>query len=134
MPFPEAYPNGTRTNSEPNPMPTRRKPKPARTIPEGIRTIPEGIRTIPEGIRTTPEQIRRIPEQLPNKTEADPKNASKPPEMLSKIIEGKLRKWVNDITLLGQPFVKDDKQTVGKFAESHKMKLKGFTHWELGVH
>ena len=42
----------------------------------------------------------------------DPKNAGKPRELLEKIVEGKVRKWLNEVTLLGQPFVKDDKQTV----------------------
>ena len=32
-----------------------------------------------------------------------------------------------------QPFVKEDKVTVGKFASSNGMKLKEFVHWELGA-
>lgn len=42
----------------------------------------------------------------------DPKITGKPEEIVAKIIEGKVRKWLGEITLLGQPFVKDDKQTV----------------------
>ena len=45
----------------------------------------------------------------------DPKKAGKPPEMVEKIVEGKVRKWLDEITLLGQPFVKDDKQTVEQY-------------------
>ena len=40
---------------------------------------------------------------------SDPKNAGKPQEIVDKIVEGKVRKWLNEITLLGQPFVKDDR-------------------------
>jgi elongation factor Ts len=37
----------------------------------------------------------------------------KPENIQAKIVEGKLKKFVAERTLLGQPFVKDDKQTVG---------------------
>lgn len=57
----------------------------------------------------------------------------KPANIVDKMVEGRLRNFYAERVLTEQPFVKDDKQTVGKFAESHKMKLKGFTHWELGV-
>jgi elongation factor Ts len=34
--------------------------------------------------------------------------------------------------LLEQPFVKDDKQTVGQFAKSKGMNIKQYVHWVLG--
>ena len=42
----------------------------------------------------------------------------KPENIRSKIVDGKLRKFVAESTLLGQPFVKDDKQTVGDLAKA----------------
>ncbi len=63
----------------------------------------------------------------------DPKNASKPEEMLVKIIDGKLRKWIGEITLLGQPFVKDDKQTVEQYLKSSKAEIASFLRFEVGA-
>jgi elongation factor Ts len=65
-------------------------------------------------------------------TKADPKNASKPPEMLGKIIEGKIRKWTNEITLLGQLFVKDDKQTVEAYLKKSGGEVASFVRFEVG--
>jgi elongation factor Ts len=63
----------------------------------------------------------------------DPKNANKPEYMLVKIIDGKLRKWVGEITLLGQPFVKDDKQTVEQYLKSSKAEIASFLRFEVGA-
>ncbi len=62
----------------------------------------------------------------------DPKNAGKPSEMLAKIIEGKIRKWLNEITLLGQPFVKDDDQTVETVPEEGGRRVLSFVRYEVG--
>lgn len=43
----------------------------------------------------------------------DPKNAGKPPQVLDKIIEGKLKKFVDEICLVNQPFIKNPDVTVG---------------------
>jgi len=37
----------------------------------------------------------------------------KPANMIDKIVEGKISKWFQQVVLLEQPFVKDDKKTVG---------------------
>ena len=42
----------------------------------------------------------------------------KPPEVVEKILSGKLNKWYEEHTLLEQPFVKDDSQTVGELVKS----------------
>ena len=44
----------------------------------------------------------------------DEKNKGKPENILVKIVEGGMNKWLGEITLLGQPFVKDDKLSVEK--------------------
>ena len=56
----------------------------------------------------------------------------KPANIVDKMVEGRLRNFYAERVLTEQPFVKDDKQSVGKFAEAHSMKLKRFIHWEMG--
>ncbi|HVY67090.1 MAG TPA: translation elongation factor Ts [Gammaproteobacteria bacterium] len=56
----------------------------------------------------------------------------KPPEILAKMVEGKLRKFVDDITLTGQVFVKDDKKRVRDLLAAQKAKVKGFRRYEVG--
>ena len=66
-------------------------------------------------------------------TRRDPKIAGKPEAMVAKIVEGKLRKWINENTLLGQPFVKDDKQTVENYLKQAHGEVAGFTRYEVGA-
>ena len=54
------------------------------------------------------------------------KESGKPPEIVAKMIEGAVNKALNEVTLLGQPFVKDDKQTVDKVLAGKKAKLHGY--------
>ena len=56
----------------------------------------------------------------------------KPPEIIAKMVEGKLRKFVDEITLTGQVFVKDDKKRVRDLLAAHKAKVKGFRRFEVG--
>jgi len=58
----------------------------------------------------------------------------KPPEILAKMVEGKLRKFIDEITLTGQVFVKDEKgkARVRDVLAQHKAKVKGFRRYEVG--
>jgi elongation factor Ts len=56
----------------------------------------------------------------------------KPPEILAKMVDGKLRKFVDEITLTGQSFVKDDKKRVRDVLAANKAKVKGFRRFEVG--
>ena len=56
----------------------------------------------------------------------------KPPEIIAKMVEGRLRKFVDDITLTGQVFVKDDKKRVRDLLAAQKAKVKGFRRYEVG--
>jgi elongation factor Ts len=56
----------------------------------------------------------------------------KPPEIIAKMVEGKLRKFVDEITLTGQVFVKDDKKRVRDLLSAQKAKVKGFRRYEVG--
>jgi elongation factor Ts len=70
---------------------------------------------------------------LSEQAQGDPKNQGKPPQVLAKIIEGKLAKSLAEITLQGQPFVKDPDQTVGKLLEAAKAKVREFVRFEVGA-
>jgi elongation factor Ts len=56
----------------------------------------------------------------------------KPENIIAKMVEGRLRNFFAERVLLEQPFVKDDKKTVGKFAAENGMKIVRYIHWELG--
>ena len=56
----------------------------------------------------------------------------KPESIVDKMVEGRLRNFFAERVLTEQPFVKGDKETVGKFADNNGMKIKRFVHWELG--
>ncbi len=56
----------------------------------------------------------------------------KPPEIVAKMVEGRLRKFVDEITLTGQVFVKDDKKRVRDLLAQNKATVKGFRRYEVG--
>ncbi|MAV37895.1 MAG: translation elongation factor Ts [Planctomycetaceae bacterium] len=56
----------------------------------------------------------------------------KPENIVEKMVEGRLRSFFAERVLLEQPFVKDDKSTVGAYAANNNMQVKQFVHWELG--
>jgi len=58
--------------------------------------------------------------------------SGKPPEIAEKMVAGRLRKYLAEITLLGQPFVKDPDQTVEKLLAAADAKAISFTRFEVG--
>ncbi len=56
----------------------------------------------------------------------------KPENILEKMVEGRMRQFYATKVLCEQPFVKDDTQTVAKYAEGANIKLVRFVSWELG--
>jgi elongation factor Ts len=56
----------------------------------------------------------------------------KPANMIDKIVEGRLRKYFEEVTLLGQAFVKDPEQSVDKLLKSRKARAVRFERFELG--
>jgi elongation factor Ts len=57
----------------------------------------------------------------------------KSPEIIAKMIEGRLRKSLNEIVLLGQPFVKDPEQTVEKLLKSAGATVLRVERFEVGA-
>ena len=60
------------------------------------------------------------------------KESGKPAEIVAKMVEGGLNKFLAESTLLGQPFIKDDKQTVEKMLSARKTKLLGYRFLVVG--
>jgi elongation factor Ts len=58
--------------------------------------------------------------------------SGKPANIIDKMVEGRLRKYFEEITLLGQPFVKDPEQSVGQLLTAHKASAIRFARFELG--
>ena len=61
------------------------------------------------------------------------KTEKKPPEIITKMVEGRLRKYVGEITLVGQSFVKDPETTVEKLLKSAGAKVVKFVRYEMGA-
>jgi elongation factor Ts len=64
--------------------------------------------------------------------EARARESGKPAEIVAKMVEGSLNKFLGEITLMGQPFVKDDKQTVEKMLAAKKAKIHGYAFFVVG--
>jgi elongation factor Ts len=60
------------------------------------------------------------------------KDSGKPPEIIEKMVTGRVAKFLKEITLLGQPFVKDPDVSVGKLLESAGATVTEFLRYEVG--
>lgn len=60
------------------------------------------------------------------------KESGKPDEIVAKMVEGGVNKFLNEIALLGQPFVKDDKQSIEKMLGVHKAKVHAYRYLVVG--
>src|SRR3569623_352250 len=60
------------------------------------------------------------------------KEAGKPEAMLDKIADGTVQKFLKEVTLLSQPFVKDDKQTVEQVLKAKNSQCHGFVMYVVG--
>ena len=58
--------------------------------------------------------------------------SGKPAEIVAKMVEGGLNKFLGEQSLLGQPFIKDDKQTVEKMLAAKKTKLVAYRFLVVG--
>jgi elongation factor Ts len=64
--------------------------------------------------------------------EARAKESGKPAEIAAKMAEGALNKFLNEKTLAGQPFIKDDKQTIEKMLGAKKAKVHAYAFFVVG--
>jgi len=58
--------------------------------------------------------------------------SGKPANIVEKMVEGAVQKYLKEVTLLGQPFVKNDKQTVADLLKSKGASVAGFTLYVVG--
>jgi elongation factor Ts len=56
----------------------------------------------------------------------------KPADIVEKMVTGRVSKFLAEVTLLGQPFIKDDKMTVGKLLASKDNSVVRFARLEVG--
>jgi elongation factor Ts len=78
-----------------------------------------------------------VPAELLNKEREilteQTKGEKKPPEIIAKMVEGRLRKYLGEITLMGQPFIKDEDMTVEKLVKKAGAKITMFARYEVGA-
>jgi elongation factor Ts len=58
--------------------------------------------------------------------------SGKPPNIVEKMVEGGVQKFLKEVTLLGQPFVKNDKQTVDQLLKASKASIAAFVFFVVG--
>ncbi len=63
---------------------------------------------------------------------AQAQDSGKPADIIEKMVDGRVKKFLAEITLLGQPFVKDPDQTVEKLLKANAATVKNFVRLEVG--
>ena len=64
---------------------------------------------------------------------AQAKESGKPEEIIKKMVDGRIKKYIKEITLLGQPFVKDPDQSIEKILKEADAKVLSFIRYEVGA-
>lgn len=63
---------------------------------------------------------------------AQAQESGKPPEIVEKMVDGRMRKYLAEVSLLDQPFVKDADVKVGKLLASADVECRRFVRFEVG--
>ena len=63
---------------------------------------------------------------------AQAEGSGKPAEIIEKMVQGRLKKFLGEITLLGQPFVKDPDKSVEKLLKEKSASVISFIRYEVG--
>ena len=63
---------------------------------------------------------------------AQAETSGKPPNIIEKMVQGRVNKFLTEVTLLGQTFVKDPNKTVGKLLEESEAEVIRFIRFEVG--
>lgn len=64
--------------------------------------------------------------------EEQARESGKPDDIVARMVEGRLKKYLEEITLLGQPFVKDPDTTVGDLLKGRGARVVAFERYEVG--
>jgi len=78
--------------------------------------------------QVSPETIEKEKEIF----RAQSAESGKPADIIEKMVSGRISKFLAEVTLLGQPFIKDDKQTIAKLVTSKSNKVIRFARYEVG--
>lgn len=87
---------------------------------------------------TAPDYLsaEQVPEERRNSEKAmlmeQARESGKPEDIIEKMVEGRLKKFLSEITLEGQPFVKDPDVTVGKLVADQDARIEGYDRLEVG--
>ncbi|MCC5889597.1 MAG: elongation factor Ts [Alkalibacterium sp.] len=60
------------------------------------------------------------------------KNEGKPANIVEKMVQGRLNKWLAEVSLVDQPYVKDPDKTVGEYLKEKGASMKSFIRYEVG--
>jgi elongation factor Ts len=63
---------------------------------------------------------------------AQAEESGKPQQIIEKMVSGRVRKYLQEVTLLGQPFIKDPDVTVAKLLEKSKASVVSFVRYQVG--
>jgi len=67
-----------------------------------------------------------------DQTKNDPKMVGKPDAAIQSAVDGRLRKFLGEIVLLSQPYIREDKKTVGQLAKDQNGTISRYTRFEVG--
>jgi elongation factor Ts len=63
---------------------------------------------------------------------AQAQDSGKPADIVQKMVDGRVKKFMKEVTLLGQPFVKDPETSVAQLVDRHKARVTDFQRIEVG--
>lgn len=63
---------------------------------------------------------------------AQASGSGKPQDIIEKMVAGRIKKYLDEVSLLGQPFVKDPNVTMGSLLQKNRAKVVSFTRFEVG--
>lgn len=77
-----------------------------------------------------------VPQDLLDKEKsilvAEAADSGKPAEIIEKMVQGRIKKYLAEVTLVGQPFVKDPDQSIEQLLKAAGASVLGFTRYEVG--
>lgn len=79
-------------------------------------------REVPRGLIESEREIYR----------AQARDSGKPPEIVERMVNGRIGKFIKEITLLGQPFVKEPDRSVGDLLQASGAGVASFIRFEVG--
>ena len=108
----------------------------ALTVVEGKEEVAKDAAMHAAAINTQYLTVEQVPAEVVAKEREiltqEALNEGKPANIVEKMVEGRIRKFLADVCMLEQPFVKDGDVTVAKFAANNGSTIKSFIRLEVG--